>query len=188
VEISHNLLVAMMFVMLLSIGVGNILMSLAGALDRASGVRVHWIPLTWVVLLLLTSFELFWQTLAIVNIEDWKFGQFLYVISGPVALLFAISLMLPDSVRAGEGDYLEHYFSVSRRFFSLLALLMVWMVGIDFLFGEGFGAVTAVNTGEGVVFAVLAVSRAERVHETVTGLACAIFLLDVALQGFGAIG
>jgi hypothetical protein len=56
-EVTNALLVAMMFVMILSIGIGNILLSLPPLIDRDSGPPIHWIPVSWLVLLLLRHVE-----------------------------------------------------------------------------------------------------------------------------------
>jgi hypothetical protein len=187
-EVSQNLLVAMMFVMVLSIGIGNILMGLSGVLDRNSGIRVDWIPLAWVFVLLLTSLELFWQTVEILSVEEWSFGEFLLVILGPVILLFATSLMLPEASRSSDGDYRAHYFRVSNRFFTLLALLMLWMVVLDLVFAGGMGPFSLLNLVEGAVFAALAVTKAERVHTILTPAALILLVVEAALRGSAGAG
>ena len=53
-ELSRALLVAIMFVVLLSIGIGNILMSLAAMVDRRSPLTASRMHVSWIVLLLLT--------------------------------------------------------------------------------------------------------------------------------------
>lgn len=182
-EVSESLLVAMMFVMILSIGIGNILMGLAGILHRGSEIRVHWMPLAWVVVLLLTHLELFWQTLSIVSVESWRFGGFLYIVTGPVALLFATSLMLPDSARAAAGDYRAHYFSISRRFFGLLAVVMLWMIGVDLGFEGGMTPAGVWNLLQAGVLVGLAVSQVERFHELATIATVGLLLADLVTQG-----
>ena len=52
-ELSSSLLVAIMFVVLLSIGIGNILMSLAAMVDRRSPLTASRMHISWIVLLLL---------------------------------------------------------------------------------------------------------------------------------------
>ena len=184
-DLNQNMLVAMMFVMVLSIGIGNILMGLASVMQRGSDVAIHWLPVTWVVLLLLLNLELFWQTLVILEVEKWGFGQFLFIISGPVVLLFATSLMLPDSARTTDGDYRAHYFAIASRFFGLLAALMVWMVGVDLVFGGGWTATTWLNLAEGALFSFLAMSLQVRVHQALTLLTAASFVLGALLQSLG---
>ncbi len=76
-DISCSLLVSIMYVVLLSIGNGNILMSLAAIVDRRSPVRASWMHISWIVLLLLVYFSLFWHTLDVLSFEEWRFVEFL---------------------------------------------------------------------------------------------------------------
>ena len=184
-DASQNLLIAMMYVTVLSICIGNILMGLASVMQRGSDIAIHWLPLTWVLLLLLLTLDLFWQTLVILEVEKWGFGQFIFIISGPVLLLFATSLMLPDSARATDGDYRAHYFGIASRFFGLMAALMAWMVGVDFVFGGGMELTTWLNIAEGGLLAVVATSTQARVHQVVTLLTAGGLVLGALLQGLG---
>ena len=52
-EISSSLLVAIMFVVLITMGIGNILMSLASMVDRRSPLTASRLHLSWILLLLL---------------------------------------------------------------------------------------------------------------------------------------
>jgi hypothetical protein len=172
-------------VTVLSICIGNILMGLASVMQRGSDIAIHWLPLTWVLLLLLLTLDLFWQTLVILEVEKWGFGQFIFIISGPVLLLFATSLMLPDSARATDGDYRAHYFAIASRFFGLMAALMAWMVGVDFVFGDGMAPTTWLNIAEGGLLSVVVMSKQARVHQVVTLLTAAGLVLGALLQGLG---
>jgi hypothetical protein len=175
-EVSSSLLVAMMFVMVLSIGIGNILMGLSSLLNQRSPREIDWLPTSWVLLLLLQHLNLFWHTLTILEAEEWGFGGFLYVIAGPILLFLATSLLLADPVYAGPSDAREHYFRVARRFFSILAVLMLWIIGVDFVLGVGFSAAGVWNAVLVVLFLVLANSRAVRLHVTATSLTWLLFL------------
>ncbi len=88
-----TLLVAIMFVTILAIAIGNILMAyaeIAGGLRRPMPERIQ---LSWMFLQLFVLLSLFWETTAILDIEDWLFVEFLYVIAGPMVLLFATSVI-----------------------------------------------------------------------------------------------
>ena len=95
-DITQSLLVAMMFIILLSLGIGNILMGLAASLQHRVQLQTHWIPTSWHVLLLLEMFDLFWHTLDVLAVENWAFVAFVYITTGPILLFLATSLMLPD--------------------------------------------------------------------------------------------
>ena len=109
-EMSSALLVMIMFVVLLTIGIGNILMSLAAMVDRRSPVAASRMHIAWIVLLLLVYFNLFWQTLDVLSIENWTFSEFLYLILGPVLILFASQVLLPNPSSAdGSGNDLASH-------------------------------------------------------------------------------
>ena len=52
-EISNALLVAMMFIVLLTIGIGNIIMALAALIDKRNPLKADAIHTSWVLLLLM---------------------------------------------------------------------------------------------------------------------------------------
>ncbi len=169
-DVTSSLLVAMMFVMVLSIGIGNILMGLSSLLNQSSPREIDWLPTSWLLLLLLQHLHMFWHTLTILEAEQWEFDGFLYVVSGPILLFLATSLLLADPVGAGPGEPRAHYFRVAPRFFSLLAVLMLWMIGVDFVLGTGFTPAGLWNAVLLVLFLVLARSQGLRLHATATGV------------------
>ena len=184
-EMSSVLLVMIMFVVLLTIGIGNILMSLAALLDRRSNVSASRIHISWMVLLLLIYFNLFWHTLDVLSIETWTFSEFLFLILGPVLILFASQVLLPNLSLAEAGDLSERYFEVSRSFFLLLAASQVWVNGVDLFLGGSLTRLGAFN-GVAMVFAfVLAFSRSRTVHLLLTIAMWVLFLTTWAVQGLG---
>jgi hypothetical protein len=115
------------------------------------------------------------------------FGQFLFIISGPILLLFATNLMLPDSARASDGNYRAHYYGIASRFFGLLAGLMAWMLGVDLLFGGGMSTITWLNVFEGGLLVIVALSTRPPVHHAVTLLTAVIMVLGPVLQGLDVV-
>ncbi len=184
-EFSSALLVAMMFVVLLSIGIGNILMSLAAMVDRRSPVTASRMHISWIVLLLLVYFSLFWHTLDVLSVENWTFGEFLYVILGPVLILFAAQVLLPNASHADAGDLSDNYFEVSRPFFLLLAASQIWVNGVDLILGDGLTPGGGVN-GVAAAFAlILAFSRNRTVHLLLTIAMWMLFLAAWTVRGLG---
>ncbi len=108
-EVTNALLVAMMFIVLITMGVGNIIMALAAIIDKRTTLKVDPIHTSWVVLLLLVHFNLFWHVLDILTIEEWNFLGFLYVVAGAVIIFFATHILLPDAANEST-DVREHYF------------------------------------------------------------------------------
>ena len=183
-EISYGLLVAMMYVMILSMGIGSLLGGVAGVVNKRTEESTDNLLASWMVLLLLVYFNLFWHTLDLLAIADWGFRDFLYVIAGPILIFFATTVLLPDGPSAARS----HYFAVSRRFFALLALLQLWILGSDFVLGKGVTVPAAFNALFFCALVVLAKTRDPRFHAVGNGLAWMAFLIVVTLRGFGVMG
>lgn len=184
-EITNSLLVAMMFILVLSIGIGNILMGLALLFDRRKGHEAHWILVSWLVLLLLQHLNLFWQTLDILDVEEWGFRGFLFVITGPILLFLATCLVLPAPEDEPSDDPLALYFKVSRRFFLTLAGLAAWMIGVDLVLAKEVNPATGWAVAELALFVVLASSPHRRLHAAGTLVAWVLFLSLIVARGFG---
>jgi len=137
----------------------------------------------WTVLLLLVYLELFWHTLDLLNVEEWAFGGFLYVILGPMLLFFATNVLLPGASVPEGVSAREHYLASSARFFWLLALVQVWIIGVDQLLGSGFTAATALTAGAALLAVILASTRRVSVHAVGTALAAVLFVASFILPG-----
>ena len=178
----NTLLVALMFITILSMGIGNILGSMADILNHATPSRRGRVHISWIVLLLMVHFNLFWQTKEILDVENWEFGGFLLTIAGPVLLFLAASILLTDPPEGVREDLNSFFVGLGRRFFLIFALLQVWVMGVGFTLTGSFVVTDIVNA----VFLVLAVSLAsstsERFHNVGAFLAWGLGLVSFALR------
>lgn len=176
-----------MFVTILAMAVGNVLMTCA---EIAGGLR-HPVPeriqLSWIFLMLFILLSLFWETNVIFDVETWLYVEFLYVIAGPMVLLFATSVIIaPPQNRQSGGDH-SQYSELSGRFFVMLALHELWLLGIDYWY-ESFDASSIVYTMMFFLFLVLATSRNLRIHVAGTSLAWIGYIVLLALRTFETTG
>jgi hypothetical protein len=156
-----TLLVAIMYVMIISIGLSNLLMvisELAGG-RKPLPDRIH---LSWLLLLLFAYFGHFWQTTEILDIDNWKFLGFIGFLVGPIILLFATNLLIimPDDSADDAGT---HYLLQSNRFFLLMALFTAWIVVLDVLAGE-IGLLVYIGAALIALFITLVISNSRRLH------------------------
>lgn len=186
-EISNSLLVAIMFVMILSLGIVNILAALASEISYRTNQENKGVCISWIILLLLAHFNVFWHTIDIVSIETWRFAGFLYIVAGPILIFFATDLMLPVSSQTESRDLKAHFFLVSRRFFLILALLQLWMIGVDILFGRGFTGSGGFNAAMLALAVALASSQSPKLHVWGTVAAWGFFVSSLFLRGMGFI-
>jgi len=148
----NTLLVALMFVTILSMGIGNILMGLADVFNHATASKRARVHSGWIVLLLLIHLNLFWYTKAILEVEGWAFGYFLLAIAGPMLLFFATNILLTEPKAEDHADLRGFFTGLGRRFFAMFALLQIWILAVSYTLSGSFGA----NDLGNVVFLVLA--------------------------------
>lgn len=181
-EVSTSMLVALMFVTILTLGIANILASLAAVVGKAPGGEWGRLQVSWKLFVLLIHFALFWHTLDLLTVAEWQFVEFLYVISGPVLIFFATSTLLaaPAPPPAGETG-------VPARFFGFLAALQAWTIGVDVLFAGGMTTGDAFAAALFVLFTLLAVRRERRLHLAGSAIAWIVALALVGLRGANVI-
>jgi hypothetical protein len=176
-----TLLVAIMFVTILAIGIGNVLMTcaeIAGGLRRPTPERLQ---LSWIFLILFALLSLFWETKELLGVEQWLFVEFLYVIAGPMVLLFAASVITaPAQDQQSSGSH-SHYLELSGRFFVMLALHEAWILGIDFWY-DSFNMVSIINAMMLLLFLLLAVSKNLRIHVAGASLIWAGYIVALFLR------
>lgn len=182
-EITDSFLVAIMFVMILSIGIASLLGGL-GTIVQAHDKDFHWLPVAWIVLVLFSHLDLFWHTVLIVAVEEWRFTGFLYMLCGPVLLSLAATVLVNESTESGSMVSLKHYLDVSPYFFSLLALLMLWTIGADYALGQGVSIFTTQYVVEFVVFLTLALRKTMGLHQLATVLTFVVVVAIVLARGF----
>jgi hypothetical protein len=185
-EVSSSLLVAIMFITILSIGISNILMALPALVERPAGFEIGRLHLSWILLLLLMHLDLFWQVLLLLEREDWAFAGFVYTVTGPILLLLATSILLPDPGQAFDDSF-SRFRAGARQAFVLLGLTMLWVLGMDAIFGSGLEWEGLWNVAAAGVFALVAQSTSAHVNAIGSGIAWAIFIGAGVARAFGAL-
>jgi hypothetical protein len=165
VEIDLNtMLVALMFVTILSMGIGNILGTMADVLNHATTARRDRIHVAWIILLLLVHFNLFWHTKAILDVEHWEFEGFLLAMAGPVLIFLATSILLTSPPETQPVDLHRFFVNLGRRFFFVFAFTQAWIILAGYAMTGVFMVTDLVNVALLILSIVLASSTAQRVQ------------------------
>jgi hypothetical protein len=177
-----TLLVAIMYVMIISIGLSNLLMALSDLVGGRLKVKPDRVHTSWLLLLLFAYFNYFWQTTAILEIDDWQFLSFIGFLTGPMCLLFGTNLLvvMPDS---DDISPQAHYMQHSNRFFLLLCLFNAWVVGLDY-FSENMTMDTWVSGIIALLCFALMASDSYKVHKLAAPVGWVLILTSA---GLGAI-
>ena len=184
-DISYTLIVALMFITILSFGFANILTSLAEIVNRKNNITVCGVHLNWILLLFILHMNLAWQTVLIATNKSWSYDSFLLVELGPILAFFMTRIIAPSEVADKESKTLiANYMAVNQQFFLLLALIQAWAIGTDILLERGV-------TGSGIFNALLIglaaiMIKIKNYKAQIFGVASAwvLFLLAIALRGF----
>jgi len=173
-----TLMVAIMYVTIISIGLSNLLMALSDIVGRRV-VCPDKIHVSWLLLLTLAYFGFYWQTTLILEVDNWQFLSFVAFLLGPVCLLFATNMLI--SMPEGDEQKREHFIDISNRSFLLLALFFGWIVGLDVV-----TASVSSSTFTAALFATLCVllmlSNAYRVQKFGSYAAWVLMLVSMGLD------
>jgi hypothetical protein len=178
----NTLLVALMFVTILSMGIGNILVSLADIFNHATPSRRDRIHVSWIVLLLIVHFNLFWHTKEILSVEDWQFGGFLLAMAGPVLMFFATSILLTDPPKDFQSDLVTFFGALGRRFFLMFAVLQGWIILVGYSMTRTFVDPDLVNLALLALALFLAFSKSKKIQLLGAYTAWGLGLASAALR------
>lgn len=158
----NTLLVAFMFITILTLGIAGVLAELAELVRNVDRRDRDKLLVGWALLLLFAYFTLFWHTADITLLEEWTFGLFLFAETGPVLLLFGTQIML-GALAAEPGDDAQ---SIGRqtRFFIIFGLLQVWSIAAGFVLGVGFTIESVLDLVVLLACVPLVLSRNRSVH------------------------
>lgn len=175
----NTLLVAFMFITILTLGIAGVLAELAEVVRHVGTRRRDGLLVGWAALLLFVYFHLFWHTSDITLLEDWDFGLFLFAETGPVLLLFATQIMLgaltdqdsPADATVRQG-----------RFFVIFAALQVWSVAAGYVLGVGFTLGSALDLVVLVTSLVLAFAKTRRIHSAGLVVVALVYIVRAILE------
>jgi hypothetical protein len=175
----NTLLVAFMFITILTLGIAGVLTELAEVVRHAGRQKKDGLLVGWAALLLFAYFNLFWHTADITLLEEWDFALFMFAEAGPVLLLFGTQIML--GALAEEGGEAE---AASRqgRFFLIFGLLQVWSIAAGFVLGVGFTIASVNDLVILITCLVLSQSKSRSVHTAGLVVVWLAYLAGAALD------
>ena len=177
------LLVAFMFITILTLGIASILAELAEVVRHVERKDRDGLLVGWTLLLLFAYFSLFWHTADIALLEDWDFPLFLFAETGPVLLLFATQIMLGALSAAGEGEEISCV--RQSRFFVIFALVQAWSIAAGFVLGLGFTIDSAIDAIALVTCLALASSTSRPLHVAGLTVVWIAYIVGALLESFG---
>ncbi len=181
-EVSTSLLVALMFVTLLSMGIGSAVSTFSVIIEKGKTSGYSIIQIGWLGLLLLTYFNMFWHTVDLLSKDTWGFVGFLYIMAGPVIIYFATSILIASRNQEHEGQTV-----VQPRFFVVVLLLQMWIITVDVILGNNILSNNVLNII--IALKVIGLIYSPKMQVQRYGLMASLALVVLALffRGLGII-
>ena len=187
-DISYTLIVALMFITILSFGFANILTSLGEILDRKNNIAVCTVHLNWILILLIIHFNMAWHAVLLATNSNWTYDTFLFVELGPILAFFATRILAPSEDKTGEPEALKlNYTNISQQFFVILAFIQAYAIGSDLILDRGFTGSGVFNILLIVLSLLLIKLKTYKIHVYGAVLAWCLILSAIALRSFGVI-
>lgn len=187
-EISHTLIVALMYVTVLSFGLASLLTSLAQIIRRGNHISVSSTHFNWLLILLLVHFNMVWHAVLFTSIETWSYHAFLFIVLGPTLAFFSANILAPEPNTDKSGNVLtEKYFSFIRQFMVLYGAIQIWAISSDFILGRGVTGSAIFNIILLIVSALLYNTRSNKVHVNSMYFIWAVYITSITLRSMGLI-
>ena len=179
-EVSTSLLVALMFVTLLSMGIGNVLNTLSVIVEKGKKSGYSKLQVGWLGLILLSYFNMFWHIIDLLSIDKWGFPGFLYMMSGPLLIYFATSILISTH---SEDEIKETL--VKPRFFAVFIVLQAWIITVDIMLEKSIVEHSLLNVIMIFIAFVLMSKQDETIQRYGLMVSLVVVTLAIILRSFG---
>ena len=182
-EVSTTLLVALMFVTLLSMGIGNTVNTLSVIVEKGKRSGYSQLQVGWMGLILLSYFNMFWHVLDLLSIDKWGFLGFLYMMAGPILIYFATMILI-----ATKSEDETKKMLINPRFFAVLMLFQGWIISVDIMLGKSIVENSLLNVALLLIILVLMRNDDERIQRYGLIASLGVVVLAVVFRSSGMIG
>lgn len=119
--------ISVLVVVLNAIGLGTLMVGMAAFLRKPpiEGLKISGLLLAWLLLHVYLHVMLWWRFYGVEISESFNFFSYLFMLAGPMVLLFASTMLLPEE-EEGVIDMPAHFERIRSRFFAFETLFWVW--------------------------------------------------------------
>ena len=147
---------------LLGLGITELLSGVARILrGELPAGRLHTL---WIVIVFLVQAQLAWGLWLLRSLEEWRYPEFLLLLTGPILLYMASAVLFPATVASGTLD--GHLMQRRRAFFALMLAYVCFTALFEAFLLDGSLelAPTMLRLVAVSLFAALMVSGSRRLH------------------------
>jgi hypothetical protein len=173
--------IAVLVVVLNAIGLGTLMIGIAGFLRQSpkQTLKPSGVLIAWFVLHVYLHVMLWWRFYGLDLVASFNFFDYLFMLSGPMCLLFGSALLLPDE-EDGTIDMPAYLDRIYGRLFSIEAIFWVWALLFGPLLTGKWESVWYLWAIMVAISLLLALTRARSLRIALTGAAWLVQLVFIA--------
>ena len=168
--------------LIVGFALSHILRAVSDLYEIRERVKPYWLNSLWVVTVIMWSIFT-WCGLWMLSIDriEWSYAQYWFLVMNVSSIYFFTTLVLPKATDEGTIDLEEHYYSVHKAFFSIVAFSLFSSAVVNHsLFGEPMiGPMTIMPSIVGCAAVAAAFTESKSYHK---GVGVFMFLMFIAFQ------
>ena len=168
--------------LIVGFALSHILRAVSDLYEIRERVKPYWLNSLWVVTVIMWSIFTWWGLWMLsIDRTDWTYAQYWFLVMNVSSIYFFTTLVLPKATDDGMIDLENHYFSVHKAFFSIVAFSLFSSAVVNHsLFGEPLiGPMTIMPCIVGCAAIGGAFTESKSYHK---GVGVFMFLMFIAFQ------
>ena len=168
--------------LIVGFALSHILRAVSDLYEIRERVKPYWLNSLWVVTVIMWSIFTWWGLWMLsVDRIDWTYAQYWFLVMNVSSIYFFTTLVLPKATDGGTIDLENHYYSVHKAFFSIVAFSLFSSAVVNHsLFGEPLiGPMTIMPSIVGCAAIGAALTESQAYHK---GVGVFMFLMFIAFQ------
>ena len=168
--------------LILGLALTHIFRAVSDLYEIRERVKPYWLNSLWVVTVTMWSVFTWWGLWMLsIDMVTWNYGQYWFLVMNLSSIYFFTTLVLPKATDEGEIDLEDHYYSVHKAFFSIIAFSLFTSSAVNHtLFGHALATQMVIApTVVGCAAIGAALINSKRYHQVIGVF---MFLMFIAFQ------
>ena len=168
--------------LILGLALTHIFRAVSDLYEIRERVKTYWLNSLWVVTVTMWAIYTWWGLWSLsIDMDVWNYGQYWFLVVNLSSIYFFTTLVLPKATDEGQIDLENHYYSVHKAFFIIVAISLFSSSAVNFaLFGKALVSPQVIMpTIVGCAAVGAAMNDSKKYHQVIGVL---MFLMFIAFQ------
>ena len=168
--------------LIVGLALSHILRAVSDLYEIRERVKLYWVNSLWVITVTMWPIFTWWGLWKLsIDLDEWHYAQYWFLVTNLASIYFFTTLVLPKATDEGIIDLEEHYYSVHKAFFLIVAFSLFSSAAVNYsLFGEPLiGPMTIMPSIVGCAAVAAAFTESRPYHKFIGVF---MFLMFIAFQ------